>query len=51
MLGTDAVMSGVVLNFNYPELNFVAKYYVKHVDHTIDGVIHKIKCDLEVYDD
>ena len=47
MLGTDDVMSGVVLNFDYPELDFSAKYYVKHCEHNIIGNLHKIKCDFK----
>ena len=50
MLGSDDIVSGVVLVFDYPDLYFSGKYFVKQVNHSFDGALHKVQCDVEVYD-
>jgi len=49
MLGSDDVVSGVILVFDYPDLDFTGKYFVRQVNHSFDGTLRKMECDLVAY--
>lgn len=49
LLGSDEIVKGVLLSFNYPELGFVGQHLVTATHHTIDNCLHKLSADVEVY--
>lgn len=49
LLGSDQVKSGRILEFNYPEIDFVGNFLIKSVKHRIPANQHKVSLDLEAY--
>lgn len=51
ILGSDLIEKGVILSFNYPDLDFVGQHLVTASNHLIENGIHKINAEVEVYND
>lgn len=50
MLGSDEIVKGILLSFNYPDLGFVGQHLVTSTHHSVDDVMHRVSVDIEAYD-